>query len=537
MSDRHKPLMSFKKRHANKICLSFLIIGFTFFSNLALGAMTIQVKGKGVAIKNAGTSGQKHMYPLPTRTAWESERFMKPGTYHIFDNRNDKISGKDYATTPVGADYFTVVAESRDDYSLDSFTADEQGTVTIAVPDSSLNAAGWTRVAGAFNTSIQTYYLYNYAYNQVGEEVEIPKTNNNNPTLVFAEKGYIKFANPLPISDLAEGVKIAEARRNFVDPSIIILPNGDYIATGRGGPLTRVNNKTVFIIMWLSQDKGKTWTALNEESSPLRHPTAFYHKGALYLLGDFTGSVGRETGGIQKSTDGGKTWSDPVDLGFAFRTAPSHVVTAKGRLWCQSELASPGRKVISASVDADLMDPKSWISATDVGERYSGNEADLMATRNDGYPIIMSKGDHIARVYSPSTYGTKNSGDTLNLPLSGSKYTAQYDPVSDKYYALTSYSSLPGNIRTGIALFSSEDGQDFKFERQIMTGESTAFHGFNYPFMEIEGNDIIFVLRTAWETDQGIAQRWHDANMFTFHRLRNFRGYPEPTQCYGVPSN
>jgi len=493
-------------------------------ANSAMAAMEILVKGKGVAIKNAGDSGRKHIYPIPTRTAWENERFMDLGKYHIFDYRTSAIRDKNYATTPVGADYFTAVAETRDDYSLDSFTANEAGTVTIALPDDNLSAAGWSKVAGDFKTSIQTYYTYRYDYTRVGEEVSIPKTDKDHPTLLFADNGEIKFSNPLPISSLANGVKIADARNYFADPSIIVLPNGDYVATGRGGPLNRVNNKTVFVRMWLSKDKGKTWAPLNEENIPLRHPTAFHHEGALYVLGDMSGSKGKETGGIQRSTDGGKTWSDPVDLGFNFRTAPSHVVIAKGRIWCQSELATPGRKVVSAPVDSDLMDPKSWISATDTGKDWSGNEADLMNTRGNDYPILMSKGDKIARVFSATSYGTNNPGDDLNLPVSGSKYTAQYDPVSDKYYALTSYSSLPGNIRTGIGLFVSNDGQDFKLLRQVMTGESTAFHGFNYPFMQIDGNDIVFVSRTAWENQKGIAQRWHDANMFTFHRISNFRG-------------
>jgi len=520
---------------AKKWVLALIITGSSVISSLSFAAMDISVRGNGIAIKSSGDTGLRHIYPLPTRTSWEVERYMKPGIYHIFDERSDPIKNKKYATTPVGAEYFPVVAETRKDYSLDSFKANEAGNVVIAVSNSNLSEPGWKRIPGAFSTSIQNYYLFEYDYTEVDKWVKVPKTDSDHPTLLFAADGSLKFDNPLPIAPLANGVKIADARQYFVDPSIIILPNGDYIATGRGGPLTRINNKTVFIIMWLSKDKGKTWTALNQETSPLRHPTAFHHQGALYLLGDMNGSKGGETGGIQKSTDGGKTWSDPVDLGFNFRTAPSHVVIAKGRIWCQSELASPGRKVVSAPVDSDLMNPNSWTSATDTGKNWSGNEADLMNTRGDDYPILMSKGDKIARVFSPTSYGTNNPGDDLKLPLSTSKYTAQYDPVSDKYYALTSYSSLPGNIRTGIGLFVSNDGQDFTLQKQILTGKSTAFHGFNYPFMQIDGDDIVFVLRTAWENEDGLPQRWHDANMFTFHRIENFRNEATPGRCYGIP--
>ena len=49
------------------------------------------------------------------------------------------------------------------------------------------------------------------------------------------------------------------------------------------------------------------------------------------------------------------------------------------------------------------------------------------------------------------------------------------------------------------------------------------YMAFQYPDPHVHGDDIVFVSRTAWETKMGQANRWHDANMMTFHRIRNFR--------------
>lgn len=105
---------------------------------------------------------------------------------------------------------------------------------------------------------------------------------------------------------------------------------------------------------------------------------------------------------------------------------------------------------------------------------------------------------------------------------SNGKFTVQYDPISDRYWALTS-----GKNRGKLNLYSASTTRgridDFQFVATILDSESSANQGFNYPFMQINGNDIIFVPRTAWDTARGVATRWHDGNLFTFHRIENFR--------------
>ncbi|MEJ6578510.1 MAG: hypothetical protein QNL33_01370 [Akkermansiaceae bacterium] len=71
--------------------------------------------------------------------------------------------------------------------------------------------------------------------------------------------------------------------------------------------------------------------------------------------------------------------------------------------------------------------------------------------------------------------------------------------------------------------FSSSDLKKFTFERKILEGRSDHFDGHNYPFMQIDEDDLIFVLRHAHGNERGQPQRWHDANHLTFHRSKTFR--------------
>ena len=108
------------------------------------------------------------------------------------------------------------------------------------------------------------------------------------------------------------------------------------------------------------------------------------------------------------------------------------------------------------------------------------------------------------------------------LPGNGNgKATAIYDPISNTFWALTS-----GGYRRTLDLYSAKDVNgkigDFEFKKNILTGNSFN-EGFNYPFVQIDGDNLVFVSRTSWETHRGKATRWHDGNLFTFHRVENFR--------------
>ncbi|WP_445733032.1 sialidase family protein [Mariniflexile sp.] len=344
-------------------------------------------------------------------------------------------------------------------------------------------------------------------------------------TLIFGEQGHVKFDNPLPLSDLAEGVAIRintdPYNRSYTyDPDLIVLPNGNYIA----GEKNR---------RYVSSDKGATWTQIST-SYAIEHASSFYHDGAIYIIGDEAGN-NNGRGAINKSTDGGYTWSTPTILLDNFRNSPSHVEIAQDRIWIAYEnLPNPHTvNFLSASVNSDLMDANNWVTTTRQDARGTGNETDMVLGRN-GWPIAMPKVGPAVRALS-AAQAISESNDTFTLPGSGSKYTAKYDPVSDKYWALTSIGDLTATNRVGITLYSSTDLKTWKKEKLVLEGKSSWMHGFNYPSMQFDGDDIIFVLRTAWENERGQAQRWHDADMFTFHRVRNFRDIVPPTASFEQP--
>ena len=51
----------------------------------------------------------------------------------------------------------------------------------------------------------------------------------------------------------------------------------------------------------------------------------------------------------------------------------------------------------------------------------------------------------------------------------------------------------------------------------------TATHGFQYPDWQFDGEDLIAVVRTAFDDETGGAHNAHDANYLTFHRWPRFR--------------
>ncbi len=51
------------------------------------------------------------------------------------------------------------------------------------------------------------------------------------------------------------------------------------------------------------------------------------------------------------------------------------------------------------------------------------------------------------------------------------------------------------------------------------------FHAFQYVDWDFDGDNIVFLSRTAHDDGLGGAHNAHDANYTTFHRLDNFRQY------------
>ena len=475
---------------------------------------------------------------------------------HIFPKRSipSMLSGMEYATH----DFRPASQDSRTDDRIDRFKADAAGDLLIAMPSPAATGDGWVRVNPGSTPDLYLdkigrstaaspdpdypYWLYKRTYTTPGTWVSLPvnSVSTNHPPFVFANPWELYWENPLELG--CNGVIITRmpeggGTTTLANPKLIVMPNGDYFASIRHATGTSATS------VWRSVDKGATWTLVGSDLQ-VNQDSLFQHKGSIYLIGANLSGSGATR--IYKSSDNGVTWTTATFSSSGGGDAPSHVDVVNGRLW-KAASTSGGEGFFSAPVDADLMLESSWTLTVGKyssitlanGQRYSsGNEGTLLTTK-EGILINAGKDDvyrpedgwkdGISLVQPDLTDITKTTYDPdyagPRLPGSGSKYTVRYDPVSDRYWALTS----GGDPRTNLNLYSASSvgGRigDFQLEKTVLRGVSTSYHGFNYPFMQIDGDDIIFTSRTAWETHRGQATRWHDGNVFTFHRIKNFRGY------------
>ena len=466
------------------------------------------------------------------------------------------VVGWEYATY----DFRPASEDSRTNDQIHRFKASAAGDLLIAMPSAAAAGNGWVRlnsgsspdyyldrigryIAATPDTN-SPYWFYKRSYTTPGTWVSLPvnSVSTNHPPFVFAKTGELYWENPPALPD--NGVTLAVLPEGglattVANPNLIVMPNGDYLASI--GNVVRTYGETG---CWRSVDKGVTWTEV-ASGFYLNRPSVFEHQGSIYLLGANTSGSGATR--IYKSSNNGVTWTSSVFAGMGGDDAPSHVDVVNGRIW-KAASAGGGPGFFSAPVDADLMQESSWTLSgpgTTFGLYFlangqcfdSGDEGTLLTTREgilinagkdsvyrpeDGWQVGISLVQPNLKDITKTTYDPDYAGP--RLPGSGSKYTVRYDPVSQKYWAMTSVGDTRGYLNLYSA--SSTGGRigDFQLEKTVLEAHSTSYQGFNYPFMQFDGDDIVFTLRTAWDTHRGTATRWHDGNIFTFHRIPNFRG-------------
>ena len=77
-------------------------------------------------------------------------------------------------------------------------------------------------------------------------------------------------------------------------------------------------------------------------------------------------------------------------------------------------------------------------------------------------------------------------------------------------------------IRNTLTLCSSEDLARWKRERVIIAHPDAKYHGVQYVDWQFEGEDIIAVIRTAWDDEEGSAHNQHDSNYILFNRVEKY---------------
>ncbi|WP_425618892.1 dockerin type I domain-containing protein [Anatilimnocola sp. NA78] len=336
-------------------------------------------------------------------------------------------------------------------------------------------------------------------------------------------------------------------------PSIVILPNGDYVAThDLFGPSSAEDTVKVFV----SSDQGATWqlrsTIVGQFFSNL-----FLVDDSLYLMGTKS-EIGSVL--IRRSTDGGVTWTSPTEsttgllLNGSYSTAPTPTVTHNGRVWRAMEFVAAGiwglnyqPFVMSASVGADLLLASSWTSSNKIVPQGTWLNRDFGGFL-EGNIVIAPDGSvvNILRVHQPSfsekaalvrisadgTTATFNpTQDFIDFPGGSKKFTIRYDQVSGKYWTLANmvppaYAGLEPVQRTRntLALVSSTNLRDWQVNRIVLQHADVETTGFQYADWQIAGDDLAVVIRTAFRDTQGnLPPSAHDSNYLTFLRIKNFR--------------
>lgn len=327
------------------------------------------------------------------------------------------------------------------------------------------------------------------------------------------------------------------------DPAIAVMPDGSYIATHSWFGSDGVPSGTK---LFRSTNKGATWTLSS---------TSVGTKRSIFLRGSEIYLIGASTASIRRSVDNGVSWSSAVVLpgtGKDPATCVPHVLNNRVYL-------ANGMRVISAPLDANLLSAASWTVSNEMPATPTGgtswlggqfkrwHEGQIVASPAHGVILMPNIEDlpnsALLRCNAAGTSLTFDpANDFVSLPGGDKKFCVFFDAVSNSYYALTN-PILPEHggygtalnedlIRNAAALYSSPDLRTWTLRSIFLCSpnrggnEGEGGEAFQYLHAAIDGDDLVMVARTSLKDGSYSPPRGHDANLFTFHRLANFRNLP-----------
>ena len=333
-------------------------------------------------------------------------------------------------------------------------------------------------------------------------------------------------------------------------PSLVKLPSGALLASMdlyKGGYPQKLS------LIYRSDDNGATWRYVTDVY-PCFWGTLFMHRGRLYLLG-----LSTEYGDIliSESTDEGLTWAAPSVLfrgsvsvkGYGPQRAPMPITEIRGRLYTSIEFGSwtMMRKfyngILSVDADADLLVPENWHFSDMIqyDETWPGAPEGVQGVLLEGCLVEAPDGRilDILRMQTLSQPPVKEIAGALRvneddpdaaptfdsfiaLPTgSNSKTCIRRDPVTGRYWAMGNLPGESATQRSILALLWSDDLVSWHTAKVLLDYSHlpASKTGFQYPVFLFDGEDIIYLSRTAFNG----AASFHDANYQTFHRIPNFR--------------
>lgn len=440
----------------------------------------------------------------------------------------------------------------------------KDGSITIGLPTDEATVDGWnitdrSVVIGAGVKAV-TYNFYTHEC-RANEWLEIPEAGEVSVSSIVIGQNLTVEVPEIKGTVIAKSPSLR--KMNINNPAITILPSGHYAASCTG---ISKDGATLFI----SKDKGRTWETVHENVTAVNggirnYIALFVHQGKFYMMGCKTDKVsfGHDIL-IACSEDEGQTWKSATVFEGKYYASINPVIRANGRIWRAMEtrvLNTDGSEsskgchptIISAPEDSDLMDPASWTKADNLKIENSLTYGEEVIDRMqegcivegpDGvmYDIIRCDGPaNIAGVFkvnSPTTVTFNSANGFIGFPGGDKKFEIRFDAQSGKYWTLSNLSKggegpshsgiyadgmAPGLVRNKLTLSYSTDLKIWIPYRNIIVSEDAFFHGYQYVNWAFDGNDIIAVVRQACQEERGLPTRQHDANMFTFYRIKDFR--------------
>ena len=337
--------------------------------------------------------------------------------------------------------------------------------------------------------------------------------------------------------------------RYLCSPSLVRHPDGYLLASMDLYAGACPQNLT---LIFRSDDDGESWHYVSE-LMPCFWGKLFVHKNELYMLACST-----EYGDllIGKSLDGGKTFSAPVSLlrglngkngSCGVHKNPQNMLVYGGRLYGTLEWGSwknteyyHAAMVMSCDEDADLLDPESWHFSEPLkyDAAWEGTASDGIKGNIEGTLCVAPDG----KLYNLMRYQTSekkilaylvNTDDpdaplsyshAIEFPANLSKFMIKKDNASGRYYSVaTRRIDEPQTRRNLLSLMASYDLKSWTVVCDLIDkrNEDPDKIGFQYVDFEIEGDDIIYLCRTAING----AHNYHDSNYQTFHRIKDFRAF------------
>jgi hypothetical protein len=247
---------------------------------------------------------------------------------------------------------------------------------------------------------------------------------------------------------------------------------------------------------------------------------------------------------IRRSADGGRTWTEPAAPATGllragrYHCGPCRILIHNGRIWRSVGDFTGGRwgdfgvLVMSAPIDADLLNAESWMFSRPLPKPpeftwLEGNVVldpdkklvNILRTNRGGADkaaIVRVRPDGTELHYDPDN-------DFIDMPGGGVKFTVRYDERTSRYWSIASKQTNPTAYRNNLVLTSSVDLRNWQVESPLLSHPDSEKHAWQYVDWQFDGDDIIFVSRTAFDDGLGGAHSAHDANYLTFHRITGFR--------------